>query len=323
MTLVDTTHLWDDIIQDFKRRIEHGSKSFAGAARLLSLNIRYDTYILYAWCRYCDDQIDSQSFGHKDEAALQRNDNPEDRLTDLRAQTQNALDGNAQDPIFAGLAHVITKHNIPHHYPLDLLDGFEMDVRQTKFQTLEDTLKYSYHVAGVVGIMMAQIMGIRQRTLLQRAADLGLAFQLTNIARDVMDDAAMGRVYLPENWLNEYGVSYKTIADKNNRPAVAQVVARLLEAAEDYYKSAEFGIFHLPTRSALAISAAKQIYRHIGLDVKARGAKAWDKRIVVPKHRKLWEIGVCASSILGSRVLGILAAEPERVGLWSKIDYHS
>jgi len=129
-----------------------------------------------------------------------------DRLEILRRDTANALAGNATDNlVFAGLARVVQTHDIDHRHPYDLLKGFEMDVSDRIYNTVDDILDYSYHVAGVVGVMMAHIMGVRDAATLNRASDLGLAFQLTNIARDVVDDARAGRVFIPKDLLKQHG----------------------------------------------------------------------------------------------------------------------
>ena len=140
-----------------------------------------------------------------------------------------------------------------------------MDVQGRGYRTLDDVLQYAFHVAGVVGVMMAEVMGVRQRPTLQRACDLGMAFQLTNVARDVVEDARNGRLYLPADWLAEAGLPAdpRAVADPANRPAVAAVAGRLLDAADGYYRSARDGLSYLPVRSAWAIASARgRLSRH-------------------------------------------------------------
>ena len=163
-------------------------------------------------------------------------------------------------------------------FPLDLLEGFAMDAREHAYRSIDDTILYSYHVAGVVGVMMAIIMGAKDTATLNRACDLGIAFQLTNISRDVIDDAKEGRVYLPADWLEAAGVAPGAIADPANREAVFEVTARLLDTAEAYYASARHGLAALPFRSAWAIAAARRVYRDIGTLVRASGSDPWSRR---------------------------------------------
>ena len=116
----------------------------------------------------------------------------ERKLAGLRNETLAALAGKAVEPVFIGLQRVVEAHHIPAHYPLDLIEGMAMDVRGRSYATIDDTLCYAYYVAGVVGVMMATILGVRDRATLERASDLGIAFQLTNIARDVIERCGAG-----------------------------------------------------------------------------------------------------------------------------------
>ncbi len=209
------------------------------------------------------------------------------RLETLRAKTQEALRGEADEPVFIALGRVAQKHAIPARHPFELLRGFEMDVDGRAYQTLNDTLDYCYHVAGVVGVMMAMIMGVRDRPTLDRASDLGIAFQLTNIARDVIEDAKVGRVYLPREWLAEANVPVHALAEPVHRRAVFEIARRLLREADAYYRSALYGMRELPFGAAIGIGAARRVYRDIGRVVVSRGARAWDKRAAAGKSRKI------------------------------------
>ena len=164
--------------------IDKGSASFAAAARMFDRRTRTSVVLLYAWCRHCDDEIDGQVLGHGAvgiDPVLAG-----EKLDELRLRTAAALAGEPQtDPVFTAFQRVAMRHGIPADEAMDLLQGFEMDVVGRRYDTLEDTLDYAYHVAGVVGVMMARIMGVDDAPTLRRAQDLGLAFQLTNIARDV------------------------------------------------------------------------------------------------------------------------------------------
>ena len=187
--------------------IKTGSRSFAAAAALFPPEIRGDAEGLYAWCRHCDDVIDGQVMGHGMRALAPATG--QSRLTELQDKTRAALAGETmEDPAFAAFQAVARRRSIPQAYALALLEGFAMDVAERRYDTIEDTLEYCWHVAGVVGAMMALVMGVAPDDLdtLRRAQDLGLAFQLTNIARDVVEDAQNGRVYLPGAWLAEAGV---------------------------------------------------------------------------------------------------------------------
>lgn len=305
------------IVRDSKKRIERGSRSFAAAARLFARDTRHDAYMLYAWCRHCDDVIDGQDFGFRGVDA-QSHRACASRLAELREKTLAALSGKAEEPVFQALGHVARKHHIPSRHPLELLDGFAMDVDGRHYRTIEDTLEYCYHVAGVVGVMMAMIMDARRRSTLLRACDLGLGFQLTNIARDVIEDARDGRVYLPADWLSQEGVPLDRVADPAYRHSVARVVSRLLDLADDYYVSAGQGIADLPLRSAWTIAAASRIYRAIGRDVQARGVHAWDQRVSTGRLRKLGSLSLGGLDAIGVHAMAAIRPVQPRAQLWTK-----
>ncbi len=275
----------DPIVERSRRMIEKGSSSFAGAARLLPMRIRRDVYMLYAWCRYCDDQVDSQDLG---QGAPSESESGPRVLAHLEHMTRRAMAGEAiQDPVFVALQRVVRTHDIPHRHPLELLQGFAMDVDGRRFPTLEDSLEYCYHVAGVVGLMMSMVMGTREREALDRAVDLGIALQMTNIARDVIDDAGCGRVYLPLTWLSEEGIAPEEIDHPRHRAALHRVVRRFLDEADLYYRSAIQGLSWLSPRCAWAIATARGVYREIGRVVLEQGERAWDRRTVVGRPRKV------------------------------------
>nr|WP_318383889.1 15-cis-phytoene synthase CrtB [uncultured Enterobacter sp.] len=282
--------------------MEKGSNSFATAAKLFDPATRRSVLMLYTWCRHCDDVIDDQTLGAR--ADTPPTVDVEKRLALLRIATLQACEGQSMsDPAFKAFQEVALMHDIAPRLAFDHLDGFAMDVAGTAYHTLDDTLRYCYHVAGVVGLMMAQVMGVREARVLDRACDLGLAFQLTNIARDIIDDAAIGRCYLPTQWLADAGLTPENYALREHRVALATLAARLVDAAEPYYASALEGISALPPRCALAIATARSVYREIGVKVKAAGPAAWDTRQHTRKSEKI----------------AMLAAAPGQVALcWMK-----
>jgi len=278
--------------------IKQGSKSFAAAAKIFDTETRENAYMLYAWCRHCDDVIDNQElgFGSKPQSA----ETTQTILDELKLKTEAAIRGEqSEDPVFEGLRYVLAHNEIPGRYALELLDGFAMDAGEHRYQTLEDTLQYCYYVAGVVGIMMAYVMGTRDPAALQRATDLGIAFQLTNISRDVREDAEIGRVYLPEEWLTEAGIPVDDLLNPCYAKALTCVIDRLLNEADKYYASANEGLRSLGFRSAWAVAAARGVYRAIGDTVRDRGVRALQERVIVRKRRKL--LGVAEGMLDAAR----------------------
>lgn len=300
----------DATLDQARQSIAKGSKSFAMASTFLPRGMYEDCVMLYAWCRHADDVIDGQEAGFASQAA----GDPAARLVELRDLTHRALQGDAAAPVYAGLARVMAARDIPHRHVDELLDGFAMDVNGQVYHSTRDLLEYCYRVAGVVGVMMARIMGVRDEAVLDRASDLGLAFQLTNIARDVIDDARIGRVYLPRDLLRAEGIEAVDPDDLSQRPALHRVALRLLDEAETYYRSADVGIAALPRRPALAIAAARNIYRQIGVRLRAQGPDAWKGRLSTTKAEKLR----LAAAAVGSTVLAPRrrAAPVSRDGLY-------
>ena len=305
----------DPIISLSHELIEKGSKSFAMAAKLLPRDVRYDAMMLYAWCRHCDDVIDDQILGFARETAGA--ETPAERLGQLKEKTKAALEGHADEPVFIALERVARKHGIPERHPMELLSGFEMDVNGRVYNTLEDTLDYCYHVAGVVGVMMAMIMGVRERPTLNRASDLGIAFQLTNISRDVIEDAKGGRCYLPREWLREAGIDGADLCDPQHRKAVSQVTRRLLREADGYYRSALFGMQRLPLGAAVGIGCARRVYRDIGRIVASRRESAWDSRAIVGRSRKAAAAISGAIAAIRAHTTLRIGYAPNRDGLWT------
>jgi 15-cis-phytoene synthase len=261
--------------------IRKGSKSFSLAARLFDPDTRDAAFFLYGWCRYCDDQVDAAG-KTEDRAELEL------RLKMLKEKTASAFSFEPQqEPVFVALQYIVHRYGIPEHYALELIEGMAMDVCATRYSNLRQLLLYCYRVAGTVGLMMSHVMGLRDEGALKHAADLGIAMQLTNIARDITEDAAMERIYLPLEWLNEAKIAADEIAAPGNREKLAMLTLRLLRVADGYYRSGDAGLWHLSFRSACAVAAARHVYSEIGSLLIKRGARAWDQRIYVTGGRKI------------------------------------
>jgi phytoene synthase len=303
-----------DALAHGSQTIAAGSSSFASAARLFDEATRQSTVMLYAWCRHCDDVIDGQSLGHGQREGSRAGNLQ--RLVQLEEETRLACDGLPTDnPVFAGLGEVVRRHKLPVSLLMEHLNGFRMDVVETRYDTISDTLLYCYRVAGVVGLLMARVMGTRDATALDRACDLGMAFQLTNIARDIVEDAEIGRIYTPGEWLEDAGIPRDELAQPWHRSALAQVAAQLVETADPYYESALSGLGALPLRSAWSVATARDVYRAIGRKVKERGEQAWDARVATSTLDKLWFVARGAAVALAMRTL---PPDPRSNSLWQR-----
>ena len=247
---------------------------------------RERAWLLYAWCRAGDDVADGQDAGH----GMTVVEDAPARVAALRTLTDAALAGQVVgEPAFDGLRLVAAETGLPAAWPQALIDGFVLDAQGWRPRTEADLYRYCWHVAGVVGCMMAVVMGVTpdDHATLDRAADLGMAFQLANIARDIGEDAAAGRCYLPTDWLAEAGIAPDAIMAPANRAALAGLARRLTDRAEAFEASARVGAAALSFRSAWAVLAAAGIYGAIGREVARRGEQAWDRRVSTLAMAKL------------------------------------
>lgn len=297
------------LLAEAERTIREGSKSFRFASNLFDQPTRERAWLLYAWCRACDDLADGQVLGHGASAPA----DPEARLALIRETTARALAGETVGSApFDALRVVAGECGIPRRFILDHLEGFALDARGWRPRTENDLLQYCYHVAGAVGCMMAVVMGVdpEDDELLHRASDLGIAFQLANIARDLVEDHGVGRVYLPADWLAAHGVEPDALPD--HRPALAAMATRLAELVGGYEASARTGAARLPFRSRWAVLSAANIYGAIARRVVSRGEAAWDSRTVIHKPSKL-------AFLVKALAQSLLPAPPTpRHGLWTR-----
>lgn len=303
------------LVAHARKSIARGSKSFAAAALLFTPSVRERAWLLYAWCRRCDDLADGQDHG----GAMAAVDDPQARLAHLRCLTHRALAGEETgDPAFDGLGLVASECAMPSGLVHDLIEGFALDAGGWRPATEAELMRYCYRVAGTVGCMMALVMGVRpdDHATLDRACDLGLAFQLANIARDIAEDHAAGRCYIPEAWLHELGVSSSALLEPVHRPQIAMIGRRLGGLAARYEASARRGTAALPFRSAWAVLAAAGIYGAIARKVARRGEEAWNGRTSVGKAGKMGWLLMGGVQALGRRWLWRDGAKRE--ALWTR-----
>lgn len=291
--------------------IAKGSRSFAVASKLFDKPTRERAWLLYAWCRKCDDLADGQDHG----GGMSVIDDAADRLNYLIGMTEAGWSGvPTGDPAFDGFGLVARECGIPRRYADDLIAGFALDAEEWRPRSEQDLYRYCYHVAGAVGCMMAIIMGVdpEDNETLDRATDLGLAFQLANIARDIEEDDAAGRCYLPMEWLAEFDIPPGQHMKPPFRPALVTMAKRLADASERYEASARVGAARLPYRSRWAVLAAAGIYGDIAREVRRRGAHAWDHRVFTSQADKLRWVARAAKQARGT------PEQASRDGLWDR-----
>ena len=257
--------------------LERGSKSFVAASRLLPKRLHDRTAALYAFCRVADDAVDLGTDVH---AAVARLYERLDRVYASRPE---------EDPVDRAFCDVVFTCQIPRAIPAALIEGFEWDAEKRRYQGEEDLASYCARVASTVGAMMALLFGERSPALLARACDLGLGMQLTNICRDVGEDARAGRVYLPLGWLHEAGISEDAlVASPEPSPALASVVKRVLDLADACYRRADTGMTFYPYDCRLGVRSARLIYSEIGRVIAKNGYDSVSQRAYTSKARKIW-----------------------------------
>lgn len=267
--------------------IEHHSKSFALASKLLPPDARLDAQVLYAYCRHVDDAVDEVP------AAEQPG-----QLGMLRTQLDGVYAVAAggpipQDPLIAAFTEVTQRRRIPRTYFDELLLGMEMDVLGVDYTDRQRLLTYCYRVAGTVGLMMCHVMGVREPGAITHAAHLGIAMQLTNISRDVLEDWGRGRLYLPDDLLAAHGVGGLRASLGGDFPpeaakGVAAAIESLLDLADGYYASGDAGVRYLSTGCGIGVRTARLVYSGIGDVLRARGCDPLLGRAYVSTRRKLW-----------------------------------
>ena len=289
-----------------------GSRSFAAATRLFDRTTRERVWLLYAWCRRCDDIADNQHMGGE----LGSQKDRKDRVKAIRALTRRAFEGlPTADPAFDGFGIVESECGITPEMADDVIGGFRLDASDWRPRTEGDMMRYCYHVAGAVGIMMAKVMGIpgERFETYDRACDLGLGFQLANIARDIVEDDAAGRCYLPEEWLAEKDFAPGEHAKPHNRFELASLMPRLVTMMDRHIQAARLGTRDLRFRQRWAILSAARIYGAIGHKMLDRGQNAWNSRTRIGTFAKLRHVTAAFFEALVNR-----PSPPDEMPRWTR-----
>lgn len=272
--------------------IKTHSKSFFLSSLLLPARVRQAAWALYAFCRRADDAVDDET--SRSEAL---------RKVDALRRRLDAAYGNAtpDHPVDRAFTVVARRYAIPRALPEALLAGMEMDARGASYDTDEELLVYCFRVASTVGLMMTRVMGASDDVAWLRAADLGIAMQLTNIARDVGEDARRGRVYLPRALLAEVGLEPREVLGATQAsPPLREAVKKLLERANAHYRAADLGVPLLPRGCRFAIASSRLIYSRIGDRIAANGYDSVTTRAHVSLAGKLALVARATGALFSS-----------------------
>ena len=277
--------------EEAKNILKKNGKSFHWASRFLDHKMSQNAATLYAFCRVLDDMADGDI-----EAGPIRLSHMQKKL---RGKTK------LSDPLLEEFLPFFKQMKLPEKALGDLIDGLLMDQKEVRIHNEAELIQYSYHVAGTVGWMMCFVLECQSEKAFAFALDLGIAMQLTNIARDVYEDACMGRRYLPADWVNDISAYEILEAAKDpnskNTKLIKLAILKLLDLAELYYQSGKKGLVFLPWKAHLAIGIASYVYRQIGLQLKANQVNWENGRTITSKFAKM-QSSCAALTLLFSRL---------------------
>jgi len=266
---------------EYSRRLtKEYSKSFYLSSKLLPQEKRWATYSVYGFCRYVDNIIDNPRL--RTPFQLERElDAIKEELT-LAFRT-----GESEHPILNSFVRTASLYSIPLNLPLELIEGVRMDVNIKRYKSFDELYLFCYRVAGVVGLMMTYILGYSDKSAFYYAEKLGVAMQLTNILRDISEDMQNGKIYLPLNELEEYGIEESEIVNEVFSDKFEKLMAFQVERARKYYSAANPGINLLEKNSRFAISSASNVYSGILDKIELGGLNPFNGRVYVPGQRKI------------------------------------
>lgn len=269
-------------IEEGRRLLARKARTFHLATSMLPLDLRNDIAVLYAFCRMADDVVDESEDGEE--------------LDRVEAELAGRV---AARPVIAALRELANRSHFSLAHARTLLQGVRVDLVPVRIEDDAQLLGYSYRVASTVGLMLCRVLGVTNRAADPFAIDLGLAMQLTNIVRDVREDAERGRVYLPRTRLAQYGVAPEDLlSGQAPREAILQVCLEVLELADRYYASAEQGLRFIPAAARFGIAIAARVYASIGWRIRRTGHNPLDGRMVVARPEKLWRVsGALVASV--------------------------
>ena len=278
-------------IEEARATLARHGKSFHWASALFSREVADRAAELYAFCRYVDDLADEL----ESDLAIRR----------LEVIAADLNQRRSPEPVVQNLIEMLDSGGIGMQAAQALVKTLLADTGRVRIQSWDELIRYAYGVAGTVGLMMCDVMGSRDPRALPFAIDLGIAMQLTNIARDVVEDARRNRIYLPAELFDEHTTPDQIInADGLLRKRVFQMIRLVLKRADLYYRSADAGLRYLPRRCRLVILTAGRIYEAIGPKIIRSRHHYWQNRI---------HVGFCGKAFHTMRAISSLTVNPK---LW-------
>lgn len=258
-------------INDRKLTLKYRAKTFYFASLFLPKEIKKDIENLYIFCRYIDDLGDDLNL------------NKTDSFKKLKIIRKQILKKKSTIPAVRNFINLMIKHKINKSIPIELINGIEYDLKkQVNIKTFEELIKYSYQVAGTVGFMFCKIIKVKDKKQILGGIQLGIAMQLTNISRDVLEDLKMDRIYIPKSmrsYKNKDKV--KIFHNKTIKKQLSKDLLALLKKADLFYENSWISILKLKKKYAIPISIAAELYRKIGKKIIQKNGNIWVNRIYV------------------------------------------
>ena len=253
------------------------AKNFYYAFLTLPQERRRAIYVAYAFCRYCDDAVDTAESVDQKMATLES----------LHASLHHAYTGRTSDPLFLALADVADRHDIPEEYFKQVIHGVESDLTKVRYQDFEELRSYCYQVASVVGLICLQIFGYKDDSAREHAIDLGLAMQLTNIARDIQEDLGLGRIYLPQDEIARFGYSEEALEAGIVNESFIDLMRFQAQRARGYFDSGFKLLPYLSPRSRACPAVMGQLYSKVLQRIEEAEFDVFQHRISLSKTEKL------------------------------------
>ena len=261
-----------------EQKLAESGSSFAYSFRFLPAPRRHAITALYAFCREVDDVVDEAA-----DPAVARM-----KLAWWRKEIAAVFSGKPQHPVALALVDVVGKYALPREHFDAIIDGMAMDLEQNRYQDFATLERYCHRVAGVVGLLSAEIFGYEDASTRTYARELGIAFQLTNIIRDVGEDAQRGRIYLPQDEMRQYGVSDTDIFGRQGTPALASLMAFQVERARAYYAEAFAALPARDRRAQRPGLMMAAVYRALLAEIARDGYRVLDHRVSLAPLYKAW-----------------------------------
>ncbi len=263
---------------DKKLTLKYRAKTFYFASFFLPRKIKKDIENLYIFCRYLDDLGDDQNLNKISSCK---------KLKIIKDQIKKK---KSSYPAVRNFINLMIKHKINENIPIELINGIEYDLKEkVTIKTFDELIKYCYRVAGTVGFMFCKIINVKEKKLILGGIQLGIAMQLTNISRDVVDDLRMNRIYIPQS-MRSYKKNdrRKILANKSIKNIISKDLLVLLKKADLFYENAWVSILELKKKYGIPISIAAELYRKIGDKIVLKNGNVWSNRTYVNFFEKIF-----------------------------------